>query len=168
MDESARFFVRDPAGLAGRGGNLAVEALSPLKEDEGSAFAVKLEEGGIEASGGRSGWSECYFYACLTEFLDALAGDLLGGVFGGDNYPGQAGAYEGLGAGGGLALVAAGLESYVHTRAGWGLGAIVQGDDLGVWGAEVVVMASGDDAAIADDDGADHGIGLYAAATPGG
>lgn len=57
--------------------------------------------------------------------------------------------------------VAARLQRDVKIGSGCILGAVREGVALGVKAADVLVPALSDDAAVLDDDAADHGVGVY-------
>ena len=62
-------------------------------------------------------------------------------------------------------MVAARLERHVEGRTTGGLPGLPKGHDLGVGAAEAGMVADADEPAIADDDRADHRIGLDQAPT---
>lgn len=166
VDEGAGEGVGDPLALAGGGGDFAVEGLGPFGDDEGEVGVESFEVGGVKFAGGGFGESQVDVDAGVAEEGEALAGDLGEGVGHGDVEVFEAGVDECLGAGGCFAVVAAGFEGDVHGEAGGVdvLGAaVVEGVDFGVWAAEVLVVAGGDDLVVADDDGADEGVGFGAA-----
>ena len=82
--------------------------------------------------------------------------------------PGEAGEDQGVGAGGGLAVVAARFEGDEQRRTPRRLARGLERDDLGMRPAEPRVMADSDHLAIPDDDGADHWVRLDGAQPAGG
>jgi hypothetical protein len=88
------------------------------------------------------------FDSGVAEAEDALSGDEGVWVFGGDYAAGDSGFDEGVGAGGGAAVVAAGLEGYVGGCAGCvhsAVDGLFEGCDLGVVEVVVEVGSFGDD-----------------------
>ena len=162
LDDLAGGIGGDPLGLAGGGGDAAVEALGPFGDDEGAAVEDAGEEWGVELGGFVFEEADVDLEALAAEECDATAGDLGEGVWEGDDDAADAGGEDGVGAGGRFAEVAAGFEGDVEGGVfGAGTGG-VEGVDLGVGRAEAVVVALAEDfgGAGADDDGADHWVGL--------
>ncbi len=88
------------------------------------------------------------FDACGTEFGEALAADLWVGVVRGDDAAADACSDEGVGAGAGATVVAAGFEGDVGCGAYGGEAAccgLFEGGDLGVVAVGVEVGAFADD-----------------------
>ena len=109
--------------------------------------------------------------ACVLEELVAAAVDFGKGVAESVVDRGDAGLDEGIGAGWGAAVVGAGLEGDVDLGATSAVAGGGEGHDLGVGtatlrsvapgrsGGRLLGVASGDNFAVADDDGADGRVG---------
>lgn len=129
-----------PVGLVGFAGcgwrsEFAVYREGRLEGDEGLSVLDKVGEGVVQLSGRSFECSYEDFDACRAKFGDALAAYLGVGVLGGDDAACDTGGDEGVGAGAGAALVAAGFERDVGGGSGGAdatLGGLLESDDLGV------------------------------------
>lgn len=88
------------------------------------------------------------------------------GVVGAHHHLGDAGVQDGLGAGGLLALVAAGLQGHVQGGAPGVLGAALQGVALGVGLAVPLVVPLADDRPVFDNHRPHQGVGIGPARPP--
>ena len=163
--------ARDPLAVAGVGGDPPVEALGPLADDPGPGGGAELDVGGEQAAGLVLHDSGDDLDPAAAQRRQALAADVFVGVFHGCDHPGDLRLEDGFGAGRGLAVVAAGLQGDVQGRPGRvgpGRASGRDGLDLGVRAAETAMVAFAQDLPVADDDRADHGIGLDGPAAQGG
>jgi len=122
-----------------------------------------LEERRVEPAGLFLAEADLDLDARPAQPLDALAASVRRRIEHGDNDAGDSGGEDGLGAGAGLALMAARLERDVHRRP-FGLdaevAAVLDRVDLRVRAAELLVVALADELAGLDDDAADRRVGL--------
>jgi len=172
MEVVAGLFAGEPAALGGGGpGEFGIEALGPFEDDEGAVFFLEGEEAGVQESGLVFATTDTDVEAGLAELPGAAGVVVRGGIEDSNFDGGKAGLNKGVGAGWGFALAAAGFEG--DEQGGTGrivasAAAVAEGIDLGVVGAEAVVVAAADETAVADEDGTDLGIGGDAAGAFGG
>ena len=113
-------------------------------------------EGVVQVAGGLLEHAEGDFDIGGAKFFNALAADQGVGIAGRDDAAGDAGGYEGVGAGASAAVVAAGLEGDVGGGSFGGdasLGGLFEGYDLGVVAIVVEVSAFADDPGRAASEG---------------
>ena len=168
VDQPARVVRRDPAAIARGDGRLAVERHRPLGGDVGQAGGEPFPVRRVELAG-RVG---------LAADFDADAGRPQGrqpaAVRPRGNGSPTAATTRAIPAPGSrrcrgrLAVMAARLERHVERRSASRFAGPAQGDDLGVRAAEPLVMADADRPSVADDDRADHRVGLDGAPSPRG
>ncbi len=153
VDLGAGLGAGEPVGLAGGAlgcgrGEFAVDRERGLEGDEGAAGLDEVGEGVVEVAGLLLEDADGDVDAGGAEFGDALAADEGVGIDGGDDAAGDFGGDEGVGAGAGAAVVAAGLEGDVGGGACDGVaafGGLLEGDDLGVVAVVVAMRALAED-----------------------
>ena len=170
VDVLARGASGDPLGVPRAAGDLAVEGHGVFHGDVGGLVRDVVHPCAVERSALVCEHSLEHLDAGLAQRSNALAGNQRVGVCRTHHHAGDARVYERLGAGGLLALVAAGLERHVH-RGPRGVdaraGAACQGFSLCVQLAVCRVPALCDDCAVAHDDGSDLRVGGHPARSPG-
>ena len=156
----------DPAGVAPRGGDLAVERHGRLVGHQRPARAVVSEEGRVLLPGALppAVFSEVDHHAAVAQLAQAAAVHLRVRVAKSDHCAGYAPRHECVGAGRGLALVAAGLERAVERCAPGALAGLGERHRLSVRRSGRQVPAAPDDLSVAHEDRADQGIRVRAAA----
>ena len=157
-------FAGDPGRVAGGRGGSAVEGHRQLQGDERQAGAGVLAERLVEeARGGRLlAGGEADLDPAVAEDPGPAAGGLLGGIVRGDHHPRDARLEDRIDAGRLAALVGAGLERHVHrrpVRIAAALGEVGERRPLRVQAAERRMEPLAKNLAVADDHGADEGIG---------
>ena len=160
VDERAGAFIADPAAVSGAGCELAVEGHCPFRGDVRAAGGEAFEVRGVEAA--RVGFEEAAFDgdSRVGELSEASAVNLGEGIAHGGDDAFDSGLNDGLDAGRGFSLVAAGFEGDVEGCSPGGFACEIEGVDLGVGRAEASVIAGADEVVTARDHGADEGIWL--------
>ena len=146
---SSRGLVRYPAGVAGAGGYLAVQAHGELRDDERQPGGDVLRERLDELLRFRWAVDDGHGDARLTQALDAPASGVRSGVHHGDAHRGDARLHEGVGAGRRSAVVCAGFERDVEVSAASGVAGHAKRLGLGVGAAGWLGASLADDASVA-------------------
>lgn len=161
MNVAPRGFARDPAAVAGVGGDLAVERHRVLEYDERGPVGDIVEKHLVNLAALGLAHAGFDLDAGIAQDLRTLSGDERIGVETADEHAADAVLDDRVCAGRGAAPVAARLQRDVKIGSGCILGAVREGVALGVKAADVLVPALSDDAAVLDNDAADHGVGVY-------
>ena len=167
LDAGAGSWAGDPLRFAGGRGDPAVEGECRLEGDEWGVVNDPVVEPGVEFRG-RSG-EQSVFNADSgrPEQVESMASVGRVGIGGGNDHPADAGGDDGLGAGRGASVGAAGFECDVEGGTPWlatvAIG-VAKGLDLGVGLAGALMPAFAKDPTVADENGADHRVG--AGSTP--
>lgn len=167
LDAGAGSGAGDPLRFAGGRGDPAVEGERRLEGDERGVVNDPVVEPGVEF-GGRSG-EQSMFNADsgCPEQVESMASVGRVGIGGGNDHPSDPGGDDGLGAGRGASVGAAGFECDVEggtPRLATVAIGVAKGLDLGVGLAGALMPAFAEDPTVADKNGADHRVG--AGSTP--
>ena len=165
VDPGAGSGPGDPSAVAGGAGGLAVEGHRPLGDHVGSSGRQPFQIGEIESAGLLGGDPGADLDPRVDQSGEAAAGDAGERVSHRRDDADDPRGEDRVGAGGGLAEVAARFEADVERRSASVTGRRLDGDDLGMRAAESLVMAEPDEPAAANEDGPDHRIRLDAAPT---
>jgi hypothetical protein len=153
----------DPLRVARACGDLAVKRHRRLEQHPRAPDARVLAEGLVEQTGtrGELAVGDHHLDALVAQDPETAAGGLLRRIVRADDHAPDPGLHDRVGAGGRLALVAAGLQRHIQrgTRE-VGEAAGLDRVDLGVGGAEAFVPPLPQNLAVARDHGADDGVGL--------
>lgn len=151
------------------GRDFSVQRHRPFGVDVGSAVADEGREGGDQSARGFGKQSEFDGDAGAAEPLDAAAVDMRSGVGRGHDDASDSRVNQRIGAGGSLTMMAAGFERDVHGRVGGNFRELLEGIDLGVGTAELLVAALGEHVEVAvNNDRPDGRIRLDVTASRGG
>ncbi len=159
VDVVARPGRGDPFRVARTAGDLPVEAERRLDRDERDLADDVLGEGLVQGRVPLREQADRDVEAGLFEPADALRVDERIGVEGRNDHPPEPGGEDRVDARRGPAPVDAGLQSQVQRRPLGALSGQAQGQDLRVGLARSPVVAVPGEDPVADDDGADEGIG---------
>jgi len=161
VHEPAALRARDPAGVAARSSEPAVEGQRRLVGHErtllrhpGAPGFVLSARPPLELAAG-----QLHLDVGFTEAREALTGRLRVGVGDRGDYPAHARGDDGIGAGRRAAVMSARLEADVERRAPSPLAGRLERHDLGVRTAGSLVPAFPDDLAVANEDCADQRVG---------
>ncbi len=149
----------DPAALAGAGGDPPVQGHGQLQGYQRAVLPDAQEEAGIDLCRLALAEAERDAHAAALQPIDALAADPGIGVLHGDDgalYPGGG---QGIGAGRGLAIMAAGLERDIGRGPPCRLAGAAKRFGFGMGPSAGLGPAAAHDPSLADQDAADGGIG---------
>ena len=141
MHPSAGLGATDPLAGAIAQGGAAIDAHGPLEDAKGAAAADAVNEGPVEGAGLGLGYAGDHLDARGPQLGEAAPRHLGVGIGHGHHHPGDAGGDHRLAAGGGAAVVAAGLQGHHQGAAAGPLARLGQGAHLGVGLAGPVVIA---------------------------
>jgi len=164
---AATLDARDPAPVAARGGDLAVEAHRSLASDERQPARHGLHEGGVLDAGAPLPATAAAVdaHAGGAEALQPAPVDERVGVAHGDHRPRHARRHEGVGAGRRAPLMGAGLERTVECRPARRVAGLTQGGRLGMGSTRRRVPPPADDTAVLDEQRPDERVRVRRATT---
>jgi len=161
----AALFRGDPFGVAGAGGDAAVQGLGGLEGYQRAFVKHKVAIAGVELGGFLLQDAREHFHTPGAQPVKALAIDQGVGVLHGGDDPDDAGLEDTFDAGAGAPLMAAGFEGHIEGGLFGLIAGLLDGVDLGMRPAQFLMPAFADDAAILDQQSADHRIGTDQAAS---
>ena len=148
----------DPPAFARRRRNAAIKRASHLEGHKGAVFRNARQEPGMIAP--RFGVAQTHVHAdtCITQHADPAPGDTGVRIAGGDHDTGDPCVYQGLRAGGCLAVVRTGLQRDIGCCPSGRVAGLCQSTCFRMWPAPVGRPAAPDDPAVADNHTSDSRV----------